>query len=916
MTLNDVCKKVLKLCTNCDILIIYRILCKKLEGKDCRKEVQMLRERYRKSLSLILSAALTMGIMVNPVLAAEVQPESGYTEEFLTTEVSTDNQSPNGQLNEDTEEDDEEDTVSGDTVSGDVVSGDEAISENEVASENAREAGSKPVEFNFPSKYTYKVDTTVWSGLSSYSGKSFSSSVSASEKDSHEWAYAVAAASTEKTGADEIANALYGESNDPLGLFDDDTTSGSEEKYGNSAIATFLLANSTKTNGVKGMLKDAAWVPITDVNAIKGLVYKYGSAVIDVYRDQTYSNNAYNSASNNHIFTTVSEDYAAPNHELLIIGWDNNADRNEFVNPVTGNVPKGNGAFEVVDGLGEHYWISYEDATFTASSYSNERRAVAFKFSDNMPYNNTYAYDGTAQVATKEVSSVANVFVADANKNKYEAIKEVGFAVADPGQYRVYIYSYPYKVSSNGTPFIADNLISVVDADVNYAGYTTVSVDTPVLLVDGKNFAVEVRRADESKFNAFVTTSSNSVDDWIEFNDTNTDKYSKKRNSGLSFYKNEVTGSAYVSKATPRIKVFTDNVNTLSKVSANGTEVTLPYYFYKYTGKNISPKVIVEANGYRYNSDSGLFTRVLVGCKDVGSAHMMVSSNKVFNGYQGVSFEITDKSGAKISRAKVYGVDNRKLDSNKDYDQTDVLVMCKLANNGTMVPLREGVDYVFNKTVTGTNADKKRLKTEIKGIGTFKGTKKNTFKVYSSKKPIADDKTMDISLVYQNHELDNFEEVNYTGTKIKPTVTVKDTETGAVLKEGTDYKVKYSSNKNPGVAKVTIVTKGEAKNTYVGKTVKYFVIKQRNIAGAKVTDEYSSYAYTGSAISPSLNVVVNGKNVGSGNFAVYTINNVSQRSKSDSTVKNRPTAYVFGKKRYAGYAGVIYYTISTTTTKK
>lgn len=869
----------------------------------------MLRTRYRKSLSLALTAALTMGLLVNPAMAAEDQSNTLYTESTLTTEGSEVNQSPNGQDNTADDDSDDESTVSGDAS----VSEDGTVSEDEVASENAREAGAKPIEFNFPSNYTYKVDTSVWKDISSYTGKSFADSTEASDSDSHEWAYTVASAISENAGADEVADALYSENVDPLGLFDDDSTTGSEEKYGNSAVATFELANSTKDNGLKGMLKDAAWVPITDVNAIKGLVYKYGSAVIDLYRDQTYSNNAYNSASNNHIFTTVSEDYAAPNHEALIVGWNDNADRSEFVNPVTGNVPNSNGGFEIVDGTGDHYWISYEDATFTATSYSNERRAVAFNYSSKMPYQNTYAYDGTAQVATKEVSSVANVFEACANKGKYEAIKEVGFAVADPGQYRVYIYSYPYKVSSNGTPFVADNLISVVDADVNYAGYTTVSVDTPVLLVDGRNFAVEVRRADEGKFNAFVTTSSNSVDDWIEFNDQKTDKFSSKRNSGLCFYKNEITGSAYLSSATPRIKVYTDNVKSLSKVSVNGAAVTLPHYFYKYTGKNISPKVIVKAGGYVFNSDSGLFTRVLVGCKEIGNAHMMVSSNKVFSGYQGVSFEITDKSGAKINRAKVYGVENRKLDTSNDYDQSDVLVMCKLKDNGTMVPLVEGVDYVFTNSFTGKNADKKRVKSEIKGIGTFKGTKKTSFKVYESRTPIGDDETMDISLAYQNHELDNFEEVSYTGSKIKPKVTVKNTSTGEVLTEGTDYKVRYSSNKNPGLAKVTIITKGDAKKTYVGKTVRYFRIDQRNIGGAKVTDDYSSYAYTGSAITPSINVVVNGKNVGSSNYTIYTINNVNQKSKSDSTVKNRPTAYVFGKKKYAGYAGMIYYTISTTT---
>jgi hypothetical protein len=65
----------------------------------------------------------------------------------------------------------------------------------------------------------------------------------------------------------------------------------------------------------------------------------------------------------------------------------------------------------------------------------------------------------------------------------------------------------------------------------------------------------------------------------------------------------------------------------------------------------------------------------------------------------------------------------------------------------------------------------------------------------------------------------------YTGKKIKPAVTVK--LHGKELEKGTDYKVTYVDNKNPGVATVIIVGKGD----YTGTTSATFKIKPGAVSG-------------------------------------------------------------------------------------
>lgn len=61
----------------------------------------------------------------------------------------------------------------------------------------------------------------------------------------------------------------------------------------------------------------------------------------------------------------------------------------------------------------------------------------------------------------------------------------------------------------------------------------------------------------------------------------------------------------------------------------------------------------------------------------------------------------------------------------------------------------------------------------------------------------------------------------YTGSAIKPTVTIKDGTT--TLKLGTDYTVSYSNNTNAGTATVTINAAG---STYYGSTTRTFTILQ------------------------------------------------------------------------------------------
>ncbi|MCR5238243.1 MAG: hypothetical protein K6E34_13685, partial [Lachnospiraceae bacterium] len=91
---------------------------------------------------------------------------------------------------------------------------------------------------------------------------------------------------------------------------------------------------------------------------------------------------------------------------------------------------------------------------------------------------------------------------------------------------------------------------------------------------------------------------------------------------------------------------------------------------------------------------------------------------------------------------------------------------------------------------------------------------------------------------------------DYTGSAIKPTVTVKyGTET---LTENTDYTLTYANNINEGTATVTVTGTGLFKDA----VEKSYTIAKRSLksSSASVSLNYTDFAYTGSEVKPTVTV--------------------------------------------------------------
>ena len=266
------------------------------------------------------------------------------------------------------------------------------------------------------------------------------------------------------------------------------------------------------------------------------------------------------------------------NHEVLVVGWDDDYPAENFGLSSAGAAPAQNGAWLCRNSHGPawaggdgYFWVSYYDVSVSApTGGSISGRATVFEFASPDNYDNNYEYDGAAilgyvndSVDGKGVSTAsagadtrrwyANVFTARANNapRGTESLRAVS------------TYTYRANVSYTAQVYTdladpADPASGTLAAEVSgtfaYAGYHTVALPEPVRLEEGEAYSVVFRvgrASDNSIYVPACTTSSN----WRSTNETL---------AGQSFV--SLNGADWLdcvglkNEPNVRIKAFTDNL--------------------------------------------------------------------------------------------------------------------------------------------------------------------------------------------------------------------------------------------------------------------------------------------------------------------------------------------------------------------
>ncbi len=229
-------------------------------------------------------------------------------------------------------------------------------------------------------------------------------------------------------------------------------------------------------------LQEAHFYDSENLDDIKKAVYRYGGVSTSIYASVSTANltgsSSYNRNTNSYCYTGN----AKPNHDVVIIGWDDSYPAEKFSTKVAGN-----GAFICQNSWGSGFG---DDGVFYISYYDTNigNQAVSYVDVDtNGSYNYIYQSDLCGWVGqigySKEWAYGANTFTADADQQ----IEAAGFYALGKGtSYQVYFVS-----NYENTSTLASKEI-VASGTVDQAGYYTVKFNSAKTVAKGENFAIVV----------------------------------------------------------------------------------------------------------------------------------------------------------------------------------------------------------------------------------------------------------------------------------------------------------------------------------------------------------------------------------------------------------------------------------------
>lgn len=236
--------------------------------------------------------------------------------------------------------------------------------------------------------------------------------------------------------------------------------------------------------GVSGLsavkhVQEAQVIESKDFEKIKEAVFKYGAVQTSIYsslQNAQSQSTYYNKATHAYCYMGSEK----PNHDVVIIGWDDHYPKENFTSDL-----EGDGAFICQNSWGETFG---EDGVFYVSYYDTNigiHNLVYTSVEDTDNYDRIYQSDLCGWVGqlgyNRDTAYGANIYQAEFE----ETLQAVGFyATGKNTEYEIQVViDYSGKADLNqGT--------TVASGRVDHAGYYTVDLDKNLDLDAGEKFAV------------------------------------------------------------------------------------------------------------------------------------------------------------------------------------------------------------------------------------------------------------------------------------------------------------------------------------------------------------------------------------------------------------------------------------------
>lgn len=339
---------------------------------------------------------------------------------------------------------------------------------------------------------------------------------------------------------------------DPEALFFDDT----EEAY----LGDALHVENVYFSGISSAYR----------NNVKSLICNYGSVQAGYYSDLNYD-----SSYMSKVYDGNEDDYgnyyyngaSTANHSVLLIGWDDNYPKENFV-----QTPSENGAWLVMNSWGweeednskaqnGYFWLSYEDA-----SLLNEGLVLAYDVAGSDNYDYIYQYDGACGVQSVSSKKVVQLFTLDSA----ETIEAVSVGISQTNRdYTASVYKISEPVADttfepawcaslftdggsviSGTTTVTAEKLCEKEGTLSYAGYHTIPFDTVSDIVEEGSLVAVVIEFDEAT-NVYQDTEYIESDYWSFV--TGDDEYRGIVSTDGTSYSALSAGNAL------RVKMFTNS---------------------------------------------------------------------------------------------------------------------------------------------------------------------------------------------------------------------------------------------------------------------------------------------------------------------------------------------------------------------
>lgn len=218
-----------------------------------------------------------------------------------------------------------------------------------------------------------------------------------------------------------------------------------------------------------------------DISAIKEAVFKYGGVQTAMYsslKNASSSSKYYNKKTYSYCYIGTNK----PNHDVVIIGWDDNYPKENFNTPL-----EGDGAFICQNSWGREFgdsgvfYVSYYDSNIGTHNVAYTR------VDDKDNYDFIYQSDLCGWVGKlgyeKESIYGANVFTANSEE---EVVAAAFYATAPDTEYKIYVVDeFENTNSFRNKKLVAEGILED-------AGYYTIDFERGIAVGEGSRYAVVV----------------------------------------------------------------------------------------------------------------------------------------------------------------------------------------------------------------------------------------------------------------------------------------------------------------------------------------------------------------------------------------------------------------------------------------